>query len=481
MLALLGLSACAVPLAPGYQIVKESREVRFVPGERPELHISARYTLKNSGTTDLEFIDIAFPEETTYGRKDLRLEWDGHAAQLASLPEEYQVSEPTTMRLPVDRIWKRGEQHQMSVEYTFRSPEDDGDRLTIGAKDFHLASRGWAPVPEPPKHFLAPFPSRPDRMSYTVVVPRDFLVLAGGRSTRRNQSDTGTEYRFELRKKDMTPSVIAGQYVASSPEAKASNTIFWTRQPLKEDPANAIRRITIVWNALENDFGPLDKSIRVPHIVESTGLRERMAVESGPAAAPFPGGVLVSPELFSIGLASDSFQERVAHELAHNWFGTEVFFGRYTALGLGEGLPEYATIVAEEAQKGAAGRRGRVVDYLHEYDEARKGAEENPLGVTALTDSREQQRIALAKAALFFVAIEDACGEKPMRDGLKQMIALLRGQEVNYDVLRSELEESSGKQLADLFRVWLNEKGIPADFRARYEGSSVAAQIANRE
>ena len=73
-----------------------------------------------------------------------------------------------------------------------------------------------------------------------------------------------------------------------------------------------------------------------------------------------------------------------------------------------------------------------------------------------------------AKAALFFAAVEDMCGEKQMRDGLKELIDLMRGQEVSYDVLRAELEQSSGKNLGDLFRVWLNEKGIPEDFRARY-------------
>ena len=31
------------------------------------------------------------------------------------------------------------------------------------------------------------------------------------------------------------------------------------------------------------------------------------------------------------------------------------------------------------------------------------------------------------------------------------------------------IEESSGKNLAEVFRVWLYEKGIPKDFRAKYE------------
>ena len=157
------------------------------------------------------------------------------------------------------------------------------------------------------------------------------------------------------------------------------------------------------------------------------------------------------------------------HALAHNWFGDEVFFAADAAVGMGEGLPEYAAIVIDEAEKGPSGRRERVIQYLREYDEASKTAKETPLGVTMLTDPFAQRRIALAKAPLFFVALEDSCGAEPMRSGLMQMVTLLRGQETSYDALRSALEQSCGKNLAEPFRVWLNDKGIPPDFRARYQ------------
>lgn len=468
LLLLLGTCACSVPLAPGYQIVNETREIRFVPGDTPAIDISAHYTLRNSGTSNLEFIDVTFPDAKAYGRADLKVELDGYAAKLVDLPEESQPESPNTSRLPFESVWKRGEKHDLSIEYSFRSPGDSGDRVAIGPQDFHLGSRGWSPLPLPPKHFLSAYPARPDRTSYSVVVPSDFLVLSGGRLKGRKQSGATAEFRFQLRESDMPPAIVAGRYVASHPEAKANAAIFWTFQPLKDDPRAEVERITSVWNALANDFGPLEKDIHIPHIVESATIRSHESPESVPAAMDFPGGVLVSPAILSLGLNSEAFQERVTHELAHNWFGDEVFFSRYTAIGLGEGLPEYATIVAEESQKGEAGRRARVSNYLRQYDEARKNADEIALGIATRADPPIQQRIAEAKAALFFVAVEDACGERQMRDGLKELVALMRGKEVSYDVLRAELEQTSGKKLGDLFRVWLNEKGIPEDFRARY-------------
>jgi hypothetical protein len=475
LIVLLG-AACSVPLAPGYRIVKESREVRFVPGSAAELDVKSLYTLENSGTTDLSFIGVILPDEDVYGRKNLSVELDGRAVSPVGLPEEFQSSLPNARRINFDAVWKQREKHELAIEYTFGAPEDSGSRISIGQDDFHLGSRGWTPVPRPPKHFLAPYPSRPAKMNYTVRVPSNFLVLARGASAGRKQEGRETEYRFELRKDDSTPFIVAGRYVASSPESKAHSAIFWTFQPLSENPEASVQRINAAWSILEKDFGPLDKNIRAPHVVESTGLRNHLTGESGPAALAFPGGALVNSEALELGIGSEDFLQQVTHALAHNWFGDEVFFAPDAAIGMGEGLPEYATIAVEESEKGETGRRQRIARYLSEYDRLRSEANESPLGVTMMTDPVEQRRIALAKAPLFFVALEDACGEEAMRSGLREMVTLLRGQETSYDALRSALEHSSGKNLAELFRVWLNQKGIPPDFRARYGGQAGSTQ-----
>ena len=143
------------------------------------------------------------------------------------------------------------------------------------------------------------------------------------------------------------------------------------------------------------------------------------------------------------------------------------------AVGMGEGLPEYATIVIDEARNGADARRKRVTEYLRRYDAARSGATETPLGATMIGDALGPRRIALAKAPLFFVALEDACGETPMRTGLTRLLAVQRGREAGYADLRAALEESTNRDLAGMFRLWLNGKGIPEDFRRRYQGSAV--------
>ncbi len=441
----------------------------FVGGRSPGLRIRGNFTLQNIGNGELKFIDVAFPDEKVFGRRNLHARLDGRDATLSKLPEEYQHDAPNTLRMALEPAWEHKQKRELVIEYTLSSPEDSGARITIAESGFHLGFRGWFSVLQPPKHVLAPFPKRPDKTIVAIRVPQDFLVLSRGTPAGQKQEGGDVEHRFLLRQDDLAPYVVAGRYTQSFPRGKSNSAIFWTLAPLREDPTAAGDRIAAAWNVLQTDFGPLDRNIRVPRVVECADLRAHIVGEEGPAAASFPGGALVNSEALALGISSEAFPEKVTHALAHNWFGNELYPTSDAAIGMGEGLPDYATIVIDEARNGSAARQQRVSGLLRAYDNALKQAAEKPLGVTTMLDPPEQRRIALAKAPLFFIALEDAYGEAPVRAGLNRMLTLLRGREVGYDDLRAALEESTGKNLAELFRIWLYGKGIPKVFRERYE------------
>lgn len=471
------LCNCAVPIAPGYKITKESRGIRFVPGSPPAIRTRLTYTLVNSGTTELNFVDVTLPAMSSYGLVDVHATLDGQAVQLHDLPAELRFDSPSVRRLNLDVPWKRGVKHELVVEYAFRAPGEPGSRITLSDSDFHIGSRGGFAALQPPKHFLAPYPKRPSKTYYTVDVPADFRVLARGTLADRKQTGGETEYRYRLASDDLTAFVVAGRYVESAPLG-ANGPIFWTFQPVSIQQG-AAEQIKEAWDTLEKDFGPLDKNIGAPHIVETSDLPAHVIGEQGPAAISFPGGALVSAEGFEQGSQQDpqseAFVDAVSHALAHNWFGDEIYPAANTSLVLTEGLPEYATIMIDEARGGEAARRKRIQQYLSEYDIALKEGDESTLAVASVADPEPERRIALAKAPLFFAALEDECGANAMQGALKEVVTLLRGEEVGYPAIRAALEQQSGKNLAAMFRLWLNEKGIPQDFRARYEGQPNSA------
>jgi hypothetical protein len=468
-------AACSTPLAPGYQILKESREVQFVAAQPSELRVSSRYTLQNYGNGDLAFLDVVLPDPQSYATKNLRVEVDGRAAKFEKLPAGYQDQSANTFRITFDSPWTRKQKCSLSIEYSLASPEDSGPLITLSENAFHLGSHGWFPGLEPPKHVLSPHPGPPARTLYSVRVPSNFLVLGGGLSKGRKNNAGEVQYTFELRNGDPAPYVVAGRYVDSSANRKSGPVVFWTLEPLKDDPAAAEQAIADAWGTLQRDFGPLDKNIRLPHIVESPGLRSSVSGQGAPAAASFPGGALVNPQALALGVNGGDFAVQVTQALAHGWFN-QVYPSPNAAIGMGQGLPAYATIVIDEARNGEAARRRRVQQFLREYDDACGQAVEKPLVALTAEDPVEQRRIGLAKAPLFFIALEDAYGPQPIRSGLAQLLFLLRGQSAGYDDLRSALEQSTGKNLAPVFRSWLYQQGIPAEFSKRYEAAAVETE-----
>jgi len=463
-------AACTVPLAPGYAISKESREIQFVSGATPELKIRGQFTLVNSGTSKLNFIDVVLPVEKAFGRNDLRVEVNGHEVKAVPLPAELQYDHPHTLRIPLESTWEQKQKRELLIEYVLRSPDDSGSQITLSPKTFSLGFSGWFTVLQPPDHALSPFPKRPDKTLVTIRTPANFLVLSRGTKVGAKKLGDEMETRHMVRIKDLSPFAAGGQYVETSSSRSGNGSVaFWTLEPLKGDTATSAQRIESAWNVMQNDFGPLDKNIKGPHVAESPELRNHLTGEPGPAAAAFPGGALVSSAALALGINNEELLDKVTHAIAHDWFGHQIYPAPFAALGLGEGLPEYATIVIDEASKGEAGRRQRIMDYLRAYDEASKKAVEIPLGTAKLTDPPEQRAISLAKAPLFFIALEDQCGEAPVRVALKRIVTLLRGQEVGYNEIRSAIEQESGKDLAEFFRTWLYELGIPKDFSAKYQ------------
>ncbi len=472
MLAALWVCGCGAALAPGYTVVKETRTVEFVPGSPPALKVNLQYGLKNTGTTALDFVDVTFPDESAFGTRDVRVQWDGHPIDLRAVPEDYRQDEQNTRRIQFEAPWARGRTGKLDIDYAFRSPADPGARITIGDETFHLGSLGWTALPQAPKHLLSPFPARPPKMTYTVRAPAGFRVLGRGKLKHRKTRNNEAEYEFQLNKNDLAPFIVAGRYIEK--RVTGGSVVFWTLHPLTESMGASPQRIGRAWATLEKDFGPIDTEGHVPHIVEAPKLRPQPVEGAGPAVAAFPGGALVNEQTLALGIASDAFIERVTHALAHNWFSDQMYPNPDAAIGIGEGLADYATIVIDEATGGAAARRSRVEHFLSRYNEARKHAKEKPLGVTTANDPPGQRAIAVAKAPLMYVALEDTCGERPVRDGLKSLVSIMRGQEVDFDDLRSAMEQTCGKDLGGFFRTWLYGQGLPQDFATRYESSATS-------
>ena len=461
------LSSCVVSPAPNYRIDKAAVRIEFTTGLSPELHLSASYTLENYGTSVLPFIDVMLPNETRYRTRNILVKVDGQNVNSAQVSGGSSETRTSRIRVPLDPGWHPRERRDLVIEYNFSAQDGAEKSEKLAAASFYLISPGWLPVLQPPSHVLSSTPAIPAGATYSIEVPADFLVLASGKPRGRKKDRGTVKYQFESRKEDSAPYVIAGRYVETPSSRQKNSVSFWTFGPLKGDPAGVEKQIASVSDVLQKNFGPLDKNSLGMRIVEFAGASSDLTSE--PQAVPFPAGVLVSSQAMAAGIDSPSFSKFISSALARSWFAN--ISGPDSPLGISEGLPEYAELVVDESLNGQPSRHDLVSRFLQEYDNACKEAVEKPLISTTMQDPVEQRRIALAKAPLFFIALEDAYGEEAVRRGLTEVLTLLRGQAVGYPDMRAALETATKKDLTPMFRVWVYKTGIPDEFRRKYEGA----------
>jgi hypothetical protein len=469
-LAVLWLSACSVPLAPGYAVEKESLEVRFVSGSPPHLAVRAAYQLRNVGNAPLSSVSLTLPDEKGSGRDNLTIAVDGRQIALAPLPGTDSREAPAgTIGVPFDPPWPVKQRRNLVVSYDLAGGKVPGTSAFVGERGFHFNVAGWLPQFQAPKVLLAHGVERPDGTQVHLFVPGGFLALSSGQSDAAKKQGGVLEYRFHLRAHDLDPFIVAGRYHEQRVRSVGEDVRFWTFDELSLDAMlRATERVAATLAFYEASFGPRGAKRSPLWVVQAPE-----PTEAGPdgrsAVRTLPEVVLVAWPGFPQGLAEGD------HLLPFDWLVADIWFEdlarpRPSAQLLAETLSSYAVTSAAEAREGSAARQKAVVEMLRSYDSLAAQAVEKPI-LSLSPDDHVQREMAGRKLDLFLFALEDQYGREHVRGGIKNMIQFLRGGQYGYDDFRAALESATGKDLAGLFRTWLDERGIPVDFRARYDVS----------
>ena len=456
-----------MPLAPGYTVEQQQLDVRYVAGAPAHLGIRASYQLRNTGNRDLSFIEATLPGEQALGRQSLRVSVEGRevSVQPASGAGDQLV------RIPLDPSWPQKHRRRLLLEYELAPAAPNSSLVAVNDGSLHIRHAAGFPALHPPKAFLARGGERPKEIRLAIEVPADFRVIAAGREQGSRRLDNAVAYRFRIPQEDFEPFVIAGRYQEQRVAAAGGAVLFWTFEPLPAEQAQiAGARLAKMFEMYRATFGPLGKGDSPARVIETPArLGERFSATAEAAGAAEPGVALLDRQTFALGVTSDAFLDLTEHQLAHTWFGLLIAPRREAALVLGEGLCDYAVLLAAEARSGEAERQRRIAGLLRHYDEARAQAGERPLLAPASDFTLAQRDVATYKAALFYVALEDQYGKENVRRALAHLVSSLRFRQVAVEELRAALELETKQDLSEFFRIWLNQKDIPAGFRARYQ------------
>jgi len=149
----------------------------------------------------------------------------------------------------------------------------------------------------------------------------------------------------------------------------------------------------------------------------------------------------------------------LGHEILHQWFGNYVYVD-YKAGNWSEGLTTYLSDhwYKELSGEGAEYRKKIMLDYMN-YVSA-----DNEI---ALKDfiSREDfssRAIGYGKSAMVFHMLRKRLGDDAFFRGLREFIESSKYREATWDDIRDSLASSSGVELKEFFKQWIDGKGVPS-------------------
>lgn len=458
------LSSCGVPLAPGYQIQKETLTVQFVAGNPSRLAVHGEYRLANIGNSPLHFIAVVLPGEKDFGRANLRAEIDGK--EIA--PQQNSAESPDNWRIPLPVEWRQKEKRNLSLSYDLAAQPASDPRIFVAANTFYLNDSSWFPQLLGFKVLFAPSPTRPNPTLLDVIIPADFRVTASGQPHGEKKQNGQVTHQFLVRTTDFAPYILAGQYQEQKVSADGVTVAIWSSHPVASDQTQQVAaQIAEVQQSYSRNFSPLPRSMKQIYDVEAPVASRGQDLAWNRSVLP---GVVFDWQSGSekpfAGLARVFGQM----DLAQTWF-SHVIVPRPEAWTLSGALSLYAAGSLKESVSSSMARDATIHSILNDYDSKRSNAVEKTILLLALTDPEAQIALAGDKIQLFFFALENKCGQQNVTHAIAHMVYALHGQQYGYPEFRVALEHECRQNLADFFRTWLAQPGIPPEFRARYENA----------
>ncbi len=465
-------AGCVQPLGPGYQFADRQAEI-LVSGAAPgRIHFHVVDELENAGDRPLRSLEVRLPEGPVFGEQNLRVLIEGVEVSAQHSSE----TDVRMMRAPFDPPWQQNENRKVVTEWDL-VPESSARGTIVASPDgFFVADETALPVWQTPNGVFARGGADPDKELLTVFAPPDFRVLAPGKALKRTPDGNYVAQRFLINPdNDFLPYVVAGRYREKVINPRQGEVQFWTFRPMDGPAAQtAAERLSYSMKTLTEFFGPGSKEKRAVRIAEAPAeLPSEFGELGDPGGTSFPEGVLLDPRAFQRGIASEAVLQLAEYELARTWFGWRVRPRPEAQILMGRGVGLFGLVIAAEG-RGQGERRGMIESLVDRYDQARAAAPDKRLMEPPAGYSRAERISSSYRAALFFVALEDLCGRDNLSAALREIILSRAGSDTGYEELRAAAESASGKDLAEMFRTWLVQPGIPDDFRARYQKASNA-------
>ncbi len=230
---------------------------------------------------------------------------------------------------------------------------------------------------------------------------------------------------------------ITGAEIPVDLVAKASDTTAMK---------NSFINLPAAFNRFEDWFGPYRWN-RVGYVLTPQGAMEHATSIHYPQ---------------SIVSGSTAYQDVMAHELAHHWFGNLITCERAEEMYINEGFAEYLAYLFLETVGGPTTYMNKV---RSNHRNMLLRAHISDQGWWALSEMPQQWTYGqhtYNKGADVLHTLRSYMGDAAFSTGLTNFLNEYAFQHVNSDMLRDHLSQASGIDLTDFFNDWIHQPGWAA-------------------
>jgi hypothetical protein len=460
------VSSCAVALGPGYSIENQEVRVQFLPGSDPRIRVDSDYQLRNTGNQPLSSLDLRLPGRRSFHLAAAQASWDG-----ASLAEQSSQLIPRNTVLTLSQRWNVAERHTLHLSAEFQTPAAGETGFSFTSDAFFLPSEGWAPELLPSQGLFATGGVPPKQWRLQVRVPAGFLVHTSGRSTKTSRNGREITIQSVQHPEDRHPFIVAGMYKETALDTGAGNRVYlWTRAQedsarLHQSADGLVRTI----QAYDATFGTRSQKQQSLWIVECPIPAGCFSTtESSYANLLSAEPRAVSSELASFDTLLIDFNggapklAAAAPALAASWLGYGQNPGFYEQQPPLSALPAFASALGQEAIDGPSSRSETIRRALRMIPKS------------AVARKPEDENVLRAKSFLFFYALQERYGRDAFRHAIDHMLSARQGRGFNLNDFIAAFEQETHQNVAEFVRLWMKRPGVPDEFRARYENSSIA-------
>ena len=436
-------SVVAPPPQPGVDVLETIAEVRLEP-ETLRLGASAALVVRHPDTLAALVLGLDDAMEVRAVRVDgapVEVGRDGDA-----------------LRVPLDASGRGGAATSV-VEVVYRGTPaaglyagEHGGQRVVYTDAWPDRAAGWLPGVH--------HPSDPTRLDLTLDVPLPFEVAASGAAVSDSVGGGRRLARFVLERAApvYTVAFAVGDFDAVDGGAAAGGAVALRHLVLAGERGRAARldRTAAALDTLAALLGPYPyatyATVQVP--MRYAGMEN--------AAAPF-----LRADLYGADVEGRNAVEEVnLHELVHQWWGNDVVPASWADLWLSEGPATYLTAEAYRRLDGEdAGRRHLVLMSrgISDEDAAR------PLVPASVDDPADVlSPTVYNKGGATLHLLRLTLGDAAFWPALRRVGRDYADRPLSTAAFQRALERETGRDLGDVFRVWVYGRGLPV-LRTRWD------------